>query len=122
MTACAGQLAIKQMMTEPREVTPGDNAKIFIVLKGSTARVARIVAVVREAPDLIFSLNDEGKNGDKKAGDHIWTTEAMVPWQASTGLYHLDFSIYDKEGNRLISNDMGQNRTQHSGTIEVIVK
>lgn len=119
---CAGQLAIKQILTEPKEVTPGDNAKIFVMLKGAKDKAVKIVAVVREAPDMSFALNNEGKNGDEKAGDHIWTTEVVVPWQANAGIYHLDFSVYDKEGNELISKGMEQSSTGRSGSIEVIVK
>lgn len=119
---CAGQLAIKQITVEPKEVAPGDNAKIFVILKGAKDKVAKIVAVVREAPDMSFSLNNEGKNGDEKAGDQIWTTEVVVPWQANAGIYHLDFSIYDKEDNVLVSKGMEQSSAGRSGSIEVIVK
>jgi len=119
---CASQLAVKEIWVEPKESAPGDNATIFVVLKGSANKVSKIIATVREATDLYFPLNDEGKEGDKKAGDNIWSSQVVVPWEADSGIYHLDFSVYDKEGNELVTEGLEQQRTGRSGTVEVIVK
>ena len=119
---CAGQLAVKEIRVEPKETELGGEAKIFVVLKGSTDKVSKIIATVREATDMYFSLNDKGEDGDEKAGDNIWSYEVVVPWDADAGTYHLDFSVYDKEGNEFVTEGMEQQRTGRSGSIEVIVK
>ena len=119
---CAGQLAVKEIHVEPKVTEPGSEAKVFVVLKGSTDKVSKIIATVREATDMYFSLNDEGKDGDEKAGDNIWSYKVVVPWQAGAGTYHVDFSVYDKEGNELVTKGMEQQRTGPSGSVEVIVK
>jgi len=119
---CAGQLAVKEIRMEPKETNPGEEAKIYVVLKGSTDKVSKIIATVREATDMYFSLNDEGKEGDEKRGDNIWSYQVVVPWQADAGSYHLDFSVYDKEGNELVIKGLEQQSTGRSGSIEVIVK
>ena len=92
--SCAGQLAVKEIRMEPEKVEPGDNAKVFVVLKGSSDKVSKIIATVREVPDMYFSLNDSGKDGDEKAGDNIWSYKVVVPWEAESGMYHLDFSVF----------------------------
>ncbi len=120
--SCVGQLAVKEIWMEPKKVEPGDNAKVFVLLKGSVDKVSKIIATVREVPDMYFSLNDSGKDGDEKVGDNIWSYEVVVPWEADARTYHLDFSVYDKEGNELITKGMEQQRTGRSGTVEVIVK
>lgn len=120
--SCAGQLAVKKIWMEPGEVEPGDQAKIFVILKGSTNKVSKIIATVREATDMYFSLNDNGKDGDEKAGDNIWSYQVVVPWEADAGTYHLDFSVYDKEGDELVTKGMEQQRTGRSGSVKVIVK
>ena len=120
--SCAGQLAIKEIQVEPKEAEPGGEAKIFVVLKGSTDKVSKIIATVREATDMYFPLNNKGEDGDEKAGDNIWSYEVIVPWEADAGTYHLDFSVYDKEGNELVTKGMEQQRTGRSGSVEVIVK
>lgn len=122
IVSCAGQLAVEKIWLEPTEVAPGDPAKIFVVLKGSTDKVSKIIATVREAPDMFFSLNDSGRDGDEKAGDNIWSYQVVVPWGAGAGTYHLDFSVYDKEGNELVTKGMEQQRTGRSASVEVIVK
>ena len=120
--SCAGQLAIKEIWVEPEETIPGAEAKISVVLKGSTDKVSKIIATVREAPDMNFQLNDKGKDGDEKTGDKIWSYQVIVPWDADAGIYHLDFSAYDKAGKEIVSKGMEQRRTGRSGSVEVIVK
>ena len=120
--SCAGQLVVKEIRVEPKVTEPGGEAKVFVVLKGSTDKVSKIIATVREATELYFPLNDEGKEGDEKAGDNIWSYKVVVPWEAESGMYHLDFSVYDKEGNELVTKGLEQQSTGRSGTVEVIVK
>ncbi|UCE05872.1 MAG: hypothetical protein JSW07_20150 [bacterium] len=122
LLGCAGQLALQDIIVEPKEVVPGDDAKIFVVLKASKSKVASVVATVREVPDFSFSLNNEGKDGDEKAGDNVWSYQVMVPWEADAGIYHLDISVRDKDGNEIIARGLEQRNTGRSGSIEVIIK
>jgi hypothetical protein len=61
---------------------------------------------------MYFSLNDEGKEGDKKAGDNTLSYQVVVPWEADSDIYHFDFSVYDKEGNELVTKGM-----EHRGLV-----
>ena len=119
---CAGQLAVKQVMVDPMEVAAGNNTKISVVVTGSKNKVGKVIATVRENPDLFFTLNDSGQDGDEKAGDNIWTYVATVPYDAPAAKYHLDIRLSDKEGNEIIAEGLEQQTTGRSGTVEVIVK
>jgi len=122
LAGCAGQLAVKDIIVKPGEVAPGKNSTIFVILTGAKEKVSKIVVTVREAPDMYFSLNDNGNDGDEKAGDNTWSYEVMVPWEAEPCKYHLDVSVYDKEGNEIIKKGLEEQGTGRSGTVEVIVK
>jgi hypothetical protein len=118
---CAGQLAVKQMTVDPVEVAAGNKAKIVVAFDGPKNKVANVTATVRENPDVYYSLNDEGKNGDEKAGDNIWSRVAEVPWDAPAALYHLDIRATDKDGNEIFAKGSEQ-KAGRSGTITVTVK
>ena len=118
---CAGQLAVKQMMIDPVEVAAGGKAKVVVAFDGPKNKVANVIATVRENPDVYFSLNDEGKNGDEKAGDNIWSYLAEVPYDAPAALYHLDIRATDKDGNEIFAKGSEQ-KAGRSGTIKVTIK
>ena len=73
---------------------------------------------------MVFRLNDEGKSGDAKAGDNIWSYEVTVPYDAVPGVYHLDFTAYDSDGelNQPEGTESGEQSSRRSGTVEVRVK
>jgi len=119
---CAGQIAVKQTIAEPSEVAPGEDIKIHVVLKGSKDKTGNVVVTVREYPEILISLNDNGDNGDEKAGDNIWSFKFPIPWDAPAGIYHLDISVQDKDGNEIITKGFEQQSTGRSGTIEVTIE
>ena len=122
MIECAGQLAIRQMMVEPPEVTEGSEATILVVFTGQKNTVSSVVARLREDPEIVFSLNDNGESGDKMAGDNIWTYSVTVPLNTLANTYHFDISARDLEGNEIITEGYEQQITGRSGTVEITVK
>ena len=122
LIGCGGQLAVKQTIVEPPQLTPGKTGKIIVIFSGPKNEVAEVVATVREAPNVYYTLNNSGENGDEKAGDNIWTCEAVVPWDAPADTYHLDIQARDEDGNEIITNGLEQQEKGRSGTVEVIVK
>ena len=119
---CAGQLAVKQTIADPTILTPGKEAKLFVIFKGSKNKVAEVVATVREAPDFNFSLNDKGEDGDEKAGDNIWSREVTVPLDAPSDTYHLEILAKDTDGNEIITPGLEQQQFGRSGSVEVVVE
>ncbi len=119
---CATELSIKSMTAEPSTSSPGDSVKCYVVLNQPTEKVKSVVGTVREYPSYIFAFNNNGENGDDKAGDNIWTTQYTVPWEAPSEEYHLDIDVLDNEGNRIISKEVEGETLDRSGTILVVVK
>jgi len=122
LLGCTGQLAVEQITAEPSSVAPGEEAKIFVVLKGPKDKAASVTATVRKYTDYSFSLNDDGVNGDEKAGDNIWTYKITIPWEAPADTYHIDISVRDNEGHVIITKGFEKQSTGRSGTTELIVK
>ena len=119
---CAGQLAVKQMMIEPPELTVGSEVKVLVVFTGQKNAVSTVIATVRENPEMYFSLNDDGEDGDEKAGDDIWSYTTSVPWDTEPNTYHLDIRARDLDGNEIISEGYEEQSTGRSGTIEITIK
>lgn len=119
---CAGQLAIKQITAESTQLERGEETKIYVVFNGPNDKVASVEATVREAPEVYYILNNDGKNGDEKEGDNIWTCTAQVPWEADSGTYHLDISALDADGNEILLESSEKQNEPRRGTIEVTVK
>ena len=122
LIGCAGQLAVKQMMAEPSEVSVGSEVKIMVTFTGQKNAISTVIGTVRENPEMFFSLNDDGEDGDETAGDDTWSYTAPVPWDAQPYTYHLDIRARDLDGNEIISEGFEQQSTGRSGTIEITVK
>jgi len=122
LLGCAGQLAIKEISANPMEIYAGDNATLIVKFGGPKDQISSVIATVREAPQIIYTLNDSGEDGDEQASDNIWTCFATVPFEAEPDQYNLDICARDKEGNEIISEGLENQSTGRSGTISVIVK
>jgi len=96
---CSSSLELVAAKAEPNVVSPGQKGRVVVILKGAKDKVGTVQAVVREYPEYTFRLNDEGRMGDEKAGDGVWTYEFPVPYDAPAQKYHVDIIIKDKEGN-----------------------
>ena len=119
---CAGQLAIKEITADPNEVTAGKQATLMVIFTGPKKKVASVTATVREAPEVYYRLNNDGKNGDEEAGDNIWTCNAIVPYEAMPGTYNLDISAKDTEGNILFMEKVDKKKKGRRGILKVKVE
>lgn len=122
LSGCAAKLGMKSITMDKTSANIGDSVTLTVVLKGSAKQVSRVTATVRDAPDYSFSLNDNGKYGDEKAGDNIWTYTIIVPYEADPGDYTLDISVRDKDGKELVVEGNERRTTGKSGTVVVTVK
>jgi len=82
-------------------IKAGEKGILSVNVIGTESKIAKISMVVREAPDYIFELNDNGEKGDVKAKDGIWPAEVDVPYVAF-GKYTLDCVLYNSDGNPII--------------------
>ncbi len=90
---------IKDVSAKPAEVKAGDTMFLSVVFAGPRKSVLTVLARVREATDLKYPLNDDGINGDEKAGDNTWSSLVQVPPYASEGQFHFDILAIDRDLN-----------------------
>ncbi len=107
--SCATQrLAFMDAAVRPAEVAVGKSAVLTVNLLDRRGAVQRVIATVREVPELEMELFDDGQDGDDVAGDGVWSIRLDVPPTAPPGTYHFDIRAYDKAGNELVvENDTG---------------
>ncbi len=97
---CARQrLAMMDARSDPAKLSPGDEGLVCVLVLDTQAVVAAVTASVREYPTMVVDLNDNGEEGDKVAGDGVWSFAIEVPEAASAGVYNWDFAAYDANGN-----------------------
>jgi len=77
-------------------IKAGEKGILSVNVIDTESKIARISMVVREHPEYIYELNDNGENGDVRAKDGIWSAEANVPIEAY-GKYNLDCVLYDSD-------------------------
>ncbi|MHC4759338.1 MAG: hypothetical protein ACYTE8_11840 [Planctomycetota bacterium] len=100
ISGCAGQrLELIDAKVDPAAASPGDNTIISVKVIDTKGVVAAVTATVREYPSISLDLNDSGENGDKAAGDSIWSIAFNVPYEAGAGEYNWDFEAFDADGN-----------------------
>ncbi len=106
-------------LTAPDTATIGsDNTYIFLSVAASDSNGANDIASVffnsfippdgHPSSQNPFSLNDNGDNGDKVAGDGIYSVTVVLPPQGVTkGTYRWEFQARDRSGelsNKIIHN------------------
>ena len=100
ITGCAQQrLAMVDAGSEPAKFSSGDETIVSVRVIDTQGLVAEVTATVREAPDIILILNDSGDEGDKVAGDGVWSLAFDVPGGAPAGEYNWDFEAFDDNGD-----------------------
>jgi hypothetical protein len=97
----ASRVTIKEVFARPAEVKAGDTMILSVVFEGSIDDVFAVQAVYREGTDFYFVLNNNGKDGDEKAGDNVWSCKVQIPSVVTAGQFHFDFQAYDKDLNRI---------------------
>ncbi|MFZ2055174.1 MAG: choice-of-anchor X domain-containing protein, partial [Candidatus Aminicenantales bacterium] len=90
---------INKVAAQPTEVEAGGTLLLSAVFEGPEEGVLVVFANLREATDLKFPLNDDGLNGDERAGDNIWSSLIQVPSYAPKGQFHFDILAIDKDLN-----------------------
>jgi hypothetical protein len=83
-------LAIKEIIAQPAVVGPGETILLSVEFEGLQNRILLVRASIREANNMSFMLNDDGSNGDRAAGDNIWSYAVEIPADAIPGEFHFD--------------------------------
>jgi len=122
-TGCAQQqLAMMDAMSDPAELSPGDDSIISVRVIDPQGVVAEVTATVREHPNISLDLNDSGEEGDEVAGDGVWSFAFDIPYEASPGEYNWDFEAFDADGDpvKVTTADGGEEPLTAEVAIEVV--
>jgi len=92
------QVAIKEVAAQPAELNQRETSLLTVIFEGPKDQVISVKAVVREASHNRYVFNDNGRDGDKKANDNVWTGKLYVA-DAPPGEYHLDIYAFDAKWN-----------------------
>jgi hypothetical protein len=90
---------IKEVSVRPAEVSAGGTLSVSVFFEGPQEGVLTVLAKFREATDLKYPLNDDGINGDERAGDHVWSGLIQIPSDVPKGGYHFDILALDRDLN-----------------------
>jgi hypothetical protein len=85
--------------SEPAKFSPGDETIVSVRIIDTQGVVAEVTATVREYRSISLDLNDSGEEGDKVAGDGIWSLAFEIPSEASAAEYNWDFEAFDAKGD-----------------------
>jgi len=99
--ATTGKLALTDARIVPQKAPGGEEIVICVRVIDPQDIIAVVTATVREYPDISLDLNDDGQQGDKVAGDGVWSCAFEIPWGAPAGEYYWDFDAYDGDGTSI---------------------
>jgi len=122
ITGCAQQLAMMDARSDPAKLSPGDESLICVKVIDTQGVVAAVTATVREYPAISLDLNDSGEEGDKVAGDGVWSFAFDVPYEASSGEYNWDFEAFDADGDpvKVTTKEGGEEPLTAEASVEVV--
>lgn len=122
-TGCAQQrLAMIDARSDPAKLTAGDESIICVRVIDTQGVVAAVTATVREYRAIILDLNDSGEEGDKVAGDGVWSFAFEVPYEASAGEYNWDFEAFDANSDpvKVTTEEGGEEPLTAEASVEVV--
>ena len=122
-TGCVGpRLAMMDARSEPAEVSRGDELFLSVRVVDPQGIVAAVTATVREESVVRFPLNDSGEDGDKVAGDSVWSLAFEIPYDAPAREYNWDFEAFHANGDpvKVTTEEGGEEPLTAEASIEVV--
>jgi len=102
IAGCAtGKIAFTRATVVPAEVSLGKSSILCVSITDPREMVDSVIATVREFPEMEVELFDDGEEGDRVAGDGIWSFRIEVPMTAPPGTYHFDIRAYAGDGTEI---------------------
>ncbi len=83
---------------DPDPIKAGADFSVLCKVAGDLKQVGFVNAVPIAAPEYTMEMNDEGKEGDAKKGDGVYSHKRDLPGSVDAGEYELEFVVYDKKG------------------------
>lgn len=118
----AAQVKIKKITAQPAVVEAGETILLAVEFAGLKDRVLMVKALFREANNMNYILNDQGNNGDEKAGDNTWSYTVQIPANVPAGQFHFDFQCLDIDLNRIYVKGTEKEGKSEPGSLTFTVK
>jgi hypothetical protein len=115
-------VTIKEITAQPAVVEAGGKILLSVAFVGILDRVLLVKASFREANNLDYMLNDQGINGDEKAGDNIWSCAAEIPANVPARQFHFDFLCLNTDLNRIYIKGTVKQGIGEQGSLTFTVK
>ena len=112
---------LKNATLAPSELKPGESAVLSVEVRDRHDVVRKVEGAVREDPSIKFKLHDDGQMPDRKPGDHTWSLQVDVPFQAPAGNYTFDLTAYRSDGTPVPVRAHGKTAPL-TATLPVIIK
>lgn len=120
--ATSRQPVMSEAQISPPELKPEESALLAVKIKDKYGIVKKVEGVVREDPRIKLELHDDGKNGDKKAGDGIWSLRVDVPFHAAPGQFTVDITAYNSKGDPVVVRNKEGDVTPLATTCKVTIQ
>lgn len=88
-----------QVAFNPDPIQIGKKFAVTCKVKGDLKQVDKVDAVPVAAPEFTLEMKDDGKDGDKKAGDGVFTCVVELPAEAEPGPQEVEIIVCDKNGD-----------------------
>lgn len=83
---------------DPDPIKAGADFSVLCKVAGDLEQVGFVNAVPIAAPEYTMEMNDNGKEGDAKKGDGVYSHKRDMPGSVEAGEYEIEFVVYDKKG------------------------
>jgi len=122
MNCTSKSLTVLDVNAEPQPASRGEMITLQVEIDGPIKNVDYVQMTVREFPEMVSRLRNAGQGGDETADDNIWSMATEVPSDAPPGTYHVDLSVFDINGNELVSEELTNQWTGKSATISLKIQ
>lgn len=115
------QPSMRDAMVTPAQLQPGGSALLTVKISDRNNVVQRVEGVVKEYPQMVLPLYDDGTHGDVEADDNVWTLKVDVDFQAAAGQFTVEVKAYDGKGRVVVVRDPKTGDTPLIATAQVAI-
>lgn len=113
---------IKEVFALHATLEVSESILLAVVFEGSVKDVLAAKARFREANNLEYALNNDGADGDERAGDNIWSRRITLPRGVPAGKFHFDFKALDKNLNPIYLIGTVKDGVGEHGSLVITIK
>ncbi len=114
------KVKIKKVSLQPAVTKVGDNVLFSVIFEGS---IDEVFIVKAKIGNIQYTLNNDGKNGDEKANDNVWSCKGEVQPYFQSRQNHVSFLALDKNLNAIyLTGTVKEGMGEHGSLILTVKK